>query len=53
MKPVSHLKRQKPTYKIFDENYSKSAEIDFQIQNSLQKTIAKAKNLRSVLKKKK
>ena len=38
---------------LFDENYSKSAEIDFQIQNSLQKTIAKAKNLRSVLKKKK
>ena len=53
MKPVSHLKKQKPTYKIFDENYSKSVEIDFQVQNSLQKTIAKAKNLRNVLKKKK
>ena len=53
IKPVSHLKKQKPTHKIFDENYSKSAEIEFQVQNSLNKTIAKAKNLRNVLKKKK
>ena len=53
LKPVTHLKKQKPTYKIFDENYSKSAEIEFETENSLQKTVEKAKNLRNMLKKKK
>ena len=53
MKPVTHLKKQKPTYKIFDENYSKSAEIEFETEKSLQKTVEKAKNLRNMLKKKK
>ena len=52
IKPVAHLKKQKPAYKNFDENYSKLVEFEMQIQENKQKNVDKFKNFRNSLKKK-
>lgn len=52
IKPVAHTKKQKPTYKNFDENYSKLMEFELQIQENKQRNTEKMRNFRNSLKKK-
>ena len=52
IKPVARTKKQKPTYKNFDENYSKLIEFELQIQENKQRNTEKMRNFRYSLKKK-